>query len=330
VLLRFIDKYDRWQQLFNSPLMATITTKKDIAVKRLEEKLSSGNDFQRKFLNDVNQNEYSDLVDDFETWRNSTASTLRQLFSDNHLAEDFLEDDGVVVPVDKPHNEKVAELKKDVKNSIVKIEHLIFDVKNDLYYQGVDKEFKVAKLGLWQSITIAIITAVAGIITGYITSPNKTDPVERQLGSLTLEGRWKYICTSFDGTYQHGGRFQVQKEKDGTLYLVGERMWRDSYDTLTKTWKNKDFNESDYLQWHTNWIYVKNNAKMNFEYEIPMQKGNILGYCTGDITSQNGKVEYVKGNFYVLNAEEILKGQIIFKTVNDEEYNNKQSLPKNH
>ena len=311
--------------------MATLTTKKETAVKRLHDKLAEGKNLKSKASSEITLDDYSNLIEEFETWRSSVANTLRQIFSDNLLAENFLADEDVLVSTSQSLQENVRVLTKDIKSSIAKIEHILSDVESDLYYPVIDTDVRVATIGLWQSIIIAIITAAAGIVTGYLASPNKPEPAERQLGNVTLEGKWKYICTSFDGSYQHGGRFQVQKASDGSLYLIGERMWRDTYDSISKSWVNKDFNEADYLQWRTNWIYVNKDSEMYFEYEIPTQKnGKISGYCSGTITSQNGKVEYVKGNFYVLNAEQILKGQIIFKIVSDDDYNSKQTLPKNH
>ena len=311
--------------------MATLTTKKENAIKRLQDKLGVGEQLHSKLTNKLSENEFSELVEEVEVWSRSAANTLRQIFSDNHLSEDFLSNEDTVVPVDQTYAQKISELKRDIKTKTAKLEHVISDLDNDLYYQGVDTNVKVARIGLWQSIIIAIITAIAGIVTGFIASPSKTDPLDKQgLGKLTLEGKWKYICTSFDGSYQHGGRFKVQKDKDGALYLVGERMWRDTKDAITGTWTNKEYLESDYLQWHTNWIFVNKNSQMNFEYEIPTQKANILGYCSGRIYSEKDTVEYVKGNFYVLNENPILTGQIIFKRVTNDDYNSTQTLPKNH
>ena len=106
-------------------------------------------------------------------------------------------------------------------------------------------------------------------------------------------------------------------------------MWRDTKDTLNK-WTCKNYPESEYLHWYTNWIFVKDDSKMNFEYEIPMEKRTVTGYCTGIIDAENRKVKSVKGNFYVLNDTPILTGQIIFKKITDDDYNSISTLPKNH
>jgi hypothetical protein len=311
--------------------MATLTTKKETAIRRLQDKLTVGKQLLLKVTNELSEIDFTEVVEEIEVWSRSTANTLRQVFSDNHLSDDFLSDEDTIVPVELTHVQKIGELKKELKAKTAKLEHVINDLDNGLYYQGVDINVKVAKIGLWQSIIIAIITAIAGIVTGFIASPSKTDPLDKQgLSKLTLEGKWKYICTSFDGSYQHGGRFKVQKDKDGTLYLVGERMWRDTKDTTTGIWTNKEYLESDYLQWHTNWIFVNKSSQMNFEYEIPTQTANILGYCSGRIYAEKDTVEYVKGNFYVLNENPILTGQIIFKRVTNNDYNSTQTLPKNH
>jgi hypothetical protein len=189
-----------------------------------------------------------------------------------------------------------------------------------------------ARWGFWQTIIVAAITAIGGIITGYIGLPHKADPLDKQgLTDISLVGKWKYICTSFDGSYQHGGRFIVQKEKDGSLILNGERMWRDIKDTLFDGWIEKTYEESEYLLWHTNWIFVRNKTQMNFEYHIPMQDREIIGYCTGIINSmENSEVTSVKGQFYVLNQVPILTGQIIFKRVTEEDYSSRTTLVKNH
>src|SRR6202000_1250881 len=114
-------------------------------------------------------------------------------------------------------------------------------------------------------------------------------------------GRWKYICTSFDGTYQHGGRLTVQKQSDGSLSLDGERMWKDTQDTLKHVWTYINFAPGNYLDWDSDWILVRNNTSINFEYKIQMQDKEVIGYCSGTIYSKKDTALEIKGHFYVVN-----------------------------
>lgn len=183
----------------------------------------------------------------------------------------------------------------------------------------------------WQTIIITVLTAICGAVTGYFGGPHKVDPVqEAALHALGIEGKWKYICTSFDGTYQHGGRLIIQKSSDGSFILNGERTWRDTKDTISGKWTYNVYRESDYGQWSSTWIFVKNNSVIRFEYEMPMQSITVKGYCTGIVNSKDNMAQEIKGNFYVLNNKPILTGQIIFKRVTDDDFNSASTLPKNH
>lgn len=309
--------------------MATITTSKDKAIKRIQDKVVEGQMLLKKLSDDVNKSDYDNVLNDHETWRTSCFNTLRQIFSDEVLASKFLGDeDGY--PTDESFSQQLASLKSDIKTDVKKLLHTIDDLNDNLYSQGGDKEIKVAKLSLMTTIIVALITAIGGIVAGYVALPHKPDPLAIQgLDNVSLEGKWKYICTSFDGSYQHGGRFTVQKQKDGSLILNGERIWSDTKDTLNN-WICKTYPESEYLHWFTNWIFVKDDSKMNFEYVIPMQDRTVTGYCTGIIDAEDKQVKSVKGNFYVLNDTPILTGQIIFRKVTDEDYNSGSTLSKNH
>ena len=310
--------------------MANITTTKEKAIKRIQVKVAEGQILFQKLSDDIDNEEYNATLNDYDIWRTSCFNTLRQVFSDEILANKFLGDE-TPLPSEETLSQKISALKADIKTDIKRLKHTIDDLNDNIYSQGGDKEIKVAKIGLWTTIIVALITALGGIATGYIALPHKPDPLAIQgLENLSLEGKWKYICTSFDGSYQHGGRFSVQKERDGSLILNGERMWRDTKDTISNKWTDKNYAESDYLQWHTNWIFVKNDLKINFEYEIPMKDRTVTGYCTGIIDAKNGKVQSVKGNFYVLNDTPILTGQIIFKKVSDDDFSSKSTLAKNH
>jgi hypothetical protein len=309
--------------------MAAITTTKELAIIRIQEKIKEAKIISTKLATQIGLAEYKKILNEADIWKISSGNTLKQIFSDEHLSSRFLDENDIVVPGNESLPEKISNLDDSINDDIKKLEHIINDLNNNLYSQQGDKETKLAKMGFWQTIIVALITAIAGIITGYIAIPHKIDPLQQQgLSKLTLEGKWKYICTSFDGSYQHGGRFTVQKEPDGSLILNGQRMWKDTQDTLTKAWTNKEFNEAEYMNWHTNWIFVRNKTQMNFEYYIPAQEKT--GYCTGIINSENDKVVSVTGEFYVLKQTPILNGQITFKRVTDEDYNSKSTLTKNH
>lgn len=56
-----------------------------------------------------------------------------------------------------------------------------------------------------------------------------------------------------------------------------KEMWLDRKDKETKVWAYQTFEESDYLLWHTNWIFVRNNTQINMEYHIPMQDKELIG-----------------------------------------------------
>ncbi len=192
------------------------------------------------------------------------------------------------------------------------------------------KVWSSIKLEIWKAIIGAIITAIIGGLFAYIFIPKPIDQEKRQVGNLSLEGKWKYICTSYDGSYQHGGRFVVQKEPSGSLILNGDRMWRDEYDSVTKEWKCVNYKESDYKSWKTNWIYIKDNTQMMFEYELQVDQ-TVKGYCTGVINENDkGEVKAVDGWFYVLGQKNPLYGKILFKKVSVSEFNDSTTLAKNH
>lgn len=308
--------------------MADIIITKEAAIKRLRDKIDEAKSLQARVFDGITQQAFQVVLNGYDVWHTSSAQTLRQIFSDVQIAKDF-DDDDDSLPIEKSMDEKIDNLKNEINDDVQRIQHIIDDLNNGIYTQIGVKEKKGLMIGLWQAIIVALITTAGAVATAYVAIPKSSSSSQGiGLDTLTLEGKWKYICTSFDGSYQHGGRFFVQKEKDGTLILNGERMWRDEKDSLG-SWHDMDFEESDYLQWHSSWIFVRNSAEICFEYIIPTGKDDIIGYCKGVLNSQNGKIVFVKGNFYVLKPP-ILNGQIIFKRVTDEEYNSKSTLPKNH
>ena len=190
---------------------------------------------------------------------------------------------------------------------------------------------RTAMIALWQAVLVTIITTIGGIVTGYIALPHKIDPIEQQgLGNVNIEGKWKYVCTKFGGKYQHGGRLNIQKGDDGSLILCGQRTWCDTKDSLKKEWTQKIYPPSEYLNWHSNWIFARNSTQIHLEYEIPMESGSIIGYCTGNIISENKIARIIQGNYYVVNAMPISTGKMIFERVSDQEYLSSAPLSEDH
>lgn len=142
-----------------------------------------------------------------------------------------------------------------------------------------------------------------------------------------LEGKWKYMCTSFNHDYQHGGRFTIMRTKEGYLVLHGQRMWRDTINKNTNEWECIVYKESEYLEWKTVFIFMKNESEIYMEYIIPERSGTTNGYMRCHIIDIE-EVTTIYGNFYVLTQE--LNGTIIFRKVTNEEYSSQDTLPKNH
>ncbi len=315
--------------------MATITVTKEIALERIQEIISDARKLIEECKPTITQNDYRTLLNRYETWMNSTIIVLAEIFTEKKISETFFSAEDISLS-EETHSEKILSLTSEISNEITKLEGLIKSLQMGIYSQEENPTIVVAKIARRQAITISIITAIAGIITGiiagYLGIPHKIDPVKQQgFKNISLNGKYKYLCTSFDGTYQHGGRIIVQKGADGSLVLHGERMWKDIKDTITNKWHDSNFAEGNYLQWSSDWIYVINDSKINFEYEISSQNNLIKGYCTGDIlTDEKGKVQSLTGNFYVLNSKPILNGSMLFQAVNDSIYNTKSTLKKNH
>jgi hypothetical protein len=306
--------------------MATINVNREVAIERIESKISEAKKLKEKLTTSLDPEVFKNELYEAEEWKINTVNTLQQVFSDNILADTFTKIDLNKCLQSPELSNKITILNTEISSGIKKLENILTDIRKGLFYTTIHPQLRVAQISLWKSI---IITIAGALISAFFAYKSKSEN-SQGLRDLTLQGKWKYICTSFDGTYQHGGRFEVQKGRDGSLFLSGERMWRDTEDTLTGKWNNRNYTESEYLQWYTNWIYVNNSSQMNFEYVIPTKTKNILGYCTGRILSNKKLVEYVKGNFYVLTETPILTGQIIFKRVSDSDYYSITTLPKNH
>jgi hypothetical protein len=190
---------------------------------------------------------------------------------------------------------------------------------------AADPNIEVARIGMKQAVIVALITAFAGIITGILTGyfalPKPIDPqIKQGVKDLSLEGKWKYICTDYKLKYQHGGRFYIEKDDHGGLILIGQRMFKDVYNDSASKWSSKTFPSSGYANWNSTWIYVRDNVQFNFEYEITSL--NKKGYCTGHINKVRDIVQSITGNFYQLFPAENLAGSVIFTKITDEEYAN--------
>ena len=194
----------------------------------------------------------------------------------------------------------------------------------------MDNLISVAKIDLWKAVILALITAVAGLITSFITLPEKAALGKQGLGNLSLQGEWIYVCTDYNGKYQHGGRFTVSEQPDGSLRLDGERMWKDIQDEKSGKWTCTKFNSNKILPWNSRWIYVHDDNQFNMEYEITVDKDIIKGYCYGAITSNNNDVQKIEGYFHqLLPQTPLLAGRVTFYKVSDNQYND-PDWRKNH
>ena len=181
-----------------------------------------------------------------------------------------------------------------------------------------------SRIDLWQAIIIALITAIASIITTYIAQPSKpATAIDKQgLGNLSIQGKWLYVCTDYNKKYQHGGRFKVNKLSNGALQLNGERMWKDVQNVQSAKWICNEFKGDQILPWKSNWIYVHDENQFNMEYEITVNGDVIKGYSNGDITIENNQVQKIEGYFYqLLPQTPLLAGRITFYKVTDNDYN---------
>jgi len=126
-----------------------------------------------------------------------------------------------------------------------------------------------------------------------------------------LVGTWKYYCTSFDKSYQHGGEFVINRMADGKLTLKGFRMWRGVKNEKTKAWDRTYYEETEYTQWRSVFILMIDEYNFAFEYEVPQQIGVLMGYCKCTFISLSDPKLKVMGDFYELNSP--VTGQIVFE-----------------
>jgi len=183
-----------------------------------------------------------------------------------------------------------------------------------------------------KTVIVAIITSITSVFTTWMALPNKpATAIDKQgLRDLSIEGMWLYVCTDYNEKYQHGGRFEVKRNIDGSLKLEGQRMWKDIQNDTTRKWKCNNFQNEKIIRWSSKWIYVHDENQFNMEYEMDKDGEIIKGYCTGAITSEDKQVERIDGYFYqLLPRTPLLAGRIIFYKVSKGEYNN-PSWRKNH
>jgi hypothetical protein len=310
--------------------MATLNIDKDNAIDIVEESIQNGRKIIQEIISSVSDTTINSASQKVKDWKSDTSDNLKQIFNDAEISNRFLSTDDLAQSVDVGIDDQRKILIAELQKAVEVLERIENKVKKGLFDPRASSDEVVARWSMLQAIVVPIIAALVGLLTGFL-SANKGGAGDKQgLDSLSFEGKWKYICTSFDGNYQHGGRFIVRKDKDGYLYLSGERMWKDTKDSSRK-WVNHVYPESEYLNWKTNWIFVNKNSQMNFEYQIRTETSTTLGYCSGQIAwVDKEEVGLVIGNFYVLDSEKILRGQIRFKKVSDNEYQSTNTLPKNH
>jgi hypothetical protein len=287
--------------------MATIILSKTDTLKHLTDKVNDGKVILIKCQNINNQTDYDNLVDEHENWWQSSVNLLRQLFSNEKISEDFLNVGFTTFDKNASFATSVRRFSQNISSDINKLEIIIKDVSNDLYKPQIisamaNPNISAAKIELWKALIIALITAATAIFTTYIAIPDKpATAVDKQgLGNLSIQGKWLYACTDYNGKYQHGGRFKVSKQTNGSLQLNGERMWKDIQVEQSSKWVCNDFKGDKILPWKSHWIYVHDDNQFNMEYEITVDGHVIKGYCNGDITSENNDVQKIEGYFYQL------------------------------
>jgi hypothetical protein len=143
--------------------------------------------------------------------------------------------------------------------------------------------------------------------------PNAESEINVDAGISPLLGKWKYTCTSFDKSYQHGGEFVIKTQNNGRLKLNGQRMWRGLRDAEEKSWNRTYYDETEYTQWRSVFIFEIDTENFAFEYEVPQKNGLLVGYCKCTFVNAEGEHSKVNGDFYELNSP--ITGQIVFEKI---------------
>lgn len=269
-------------------------------------------------INDKHQ--YEECRHNHQEWRSSCGQQLKQLFTEKSISDDFLKVGALVISeTNRTLENYILDLQEDITDDLNNLSKIEDDVFTDLYTTQ-PSSFKVE---VWKAAAAAIITAIASIITTIIVSPPKDPSAKAMQGlqDLSLNGKWLYVCTDYNGFYQHGGTFTVTTLSDGALQLNGLRMWKDTYDTVNKVWSCKTFTSEKILPWYSTWIYVHARNQFNMEYEITVDGQIVKGYCTGSIKEGNAEVQKIEGYFYqLLPRIPLLAGRVTFNKVGDSEY----------
>jgi hypothetical protein len=311
--------------------MVHISTSRAKAIDIIQQEIKLGANLIKDYPKEITNESFEWWENSVKAWRDSTYSVLKQLFDDEEsLAKTFFE----VKKLNKKGFDRADELRTCVENQLQKLRTVSEHLENGLYRRRID-------ITSWITIIVACITTAGGVFTGYLAANSKEAPKPviadtvaahktiPGLSSISMDGYWEYACTSFDTLYQHGGRFKVHTD-NGSISLIGWRLWKDIFSRRTNQWETV----SKTLSWNTNWFFVINNQKIYLEYEL--QDGSrVKGYCTGNVDVEDGKVKAVVGNFYVLNDNPdedhpALTGTIIFKKINKSDFDNYKSTLRTH
>lgn len=311
--------------------MVHLTRSSEDAVRLLDDKIASGETLQLSCSKVQANRDLDKVIDEYEVWENSCAGLLRVIFDDESISKEFKETGFVSYDLNRSFAEDIHAMHTDIKQSVSKLKSVKSDILNGVY-ENKPKDIPEpnptvasAKIARSSAIIVALITACFGFLTAYIAIPSKPPTQLQKQGfeNLSIEGKWKYICTDYNGLYQHGGRFTVSKNSLGAMQLSGERMWRNTYDSLTKSWIFNEFKGTSVLTWKSRWIYVHNVNDFNMEYEIIVNGESVKGYCTANIVQDHNQIQKMDGSFYqLLPRTPLLAGTIKFIKVTDYDYDN--------
>jgi len=119
--------------------MSTILTTQDKAVKHIQSKISEATNILSKLTPNISSTDYSRALVETETWKGSTENVLKQIFSDNHIANNFVEYDFVSPTKTNSLFQNISDLSDEIKNDIIKLNHIITDLNAGLYAKSNEK-----------------------------------------------------------------------------------------------------------------------------------------------------------------------------------------------
>jgi len=188
----------------------------------------------------------------------------------------------------------------------------------------------IAKINIIGMIIVAMISSFTTIIVKNVESTEGNDTLNKTIDptslqgfrniKLDIEGKWKYQCVGKRNQYKHGGHFYIRRDDKGAFILKGERMWVDTLNPETNKWVKRDYSKDNYKNWNTTWIFVKDNSKFYFEYEVRDLEVLARGYSSGDIRIENNEVVSVSGEFFQFHPRRDLSGSIFYEKIPDLEY----------